>query len=226
MTNYADTNNALFTQIENRFFRLKPEIAVNEGGDISRKVYTSKQAAILQNGEIGLTKFLCDSIKIKTVDGDPAFELECKELLEKYTTGEVLAYIVTERLMWGLKAHQPLDSNKIKNEYDAFVQNYIMHEGKVQLTKPEQAFDFYKSHYQQLLAKPFDMDELEPTNPFEPDSKFQEIGRTSKEIRDQYLLKTIDSLLDKKNKIFIVFGGWHLLTCQPGLEELIRRKRK
>ncbi|WP_379093045.1 hypothetical protein [Pedobacter sp. UC225_65] len=44
-------------------------------------------------------------------------------------------------------------------------------------------------------------------------------------MRDQYLLQTIDRLLDKQDKVFVVFGGWHLLTCEPGLKAIIERKR-
>lgn len=63
-----------------------------------------------------------------------------------------------------------------------------------------------------------------PTNPFDANGKFQEIGRKSKNIRDQYLLNTIDSLLNQNDTVFVVFGGWHLLICKPGLKEIIEQK--
>jgi hypothetical protein len=216
----------MYTKIEDKFFAFKPNITVNEGGDISKKIYTSKQDALLKDGEIGLAKILSDSLKIKTVDGDPTVEFEFKELLKTYSKGEFLAYIVTERLMWGLKGQHISDSMEIEKKYDAFIQNYIIKKGKIALTTTEQNFVFYKLNYQQLLKRPFAISELEPTNPFEPDGKFQKIGRTSKEIRDQFLIQTVDKLLDTNDKIFIVFGGWHLLTCKPGLEEIINRKRE
>ncbi len=226
LTDDSDIKNPMFTKIEKKFFAFKPDIAINEGGDISKKVYASKQDALLRDGEIGLTKILCDSLKIKSFDGDPTVELECKELLKTYSKGELLAYIITERLMWGLKGRHITDSIEIEKKYDAFVQNYIIKKAAIPLTKTEQTFSFYKSNYAQLLNRPFNISELEPTNPFEPNGKFQKIGRTSKEIRDQFLLQTVDKLLDNNDKIFIVFGGWHLLTCKLGLEEIISRKRK
>jgi hypothetical protein len=226
LTDDTDIDNPMFTKIEEKFFAFKPDISINEGGDISKKVYTSKRDALLKDGEIGLTKILCDSLKIKTVDGDPTVDFEFNALLKTYSKGEFLAYIVTERLMWGLKGQHITDSVEIEKRYDAFIKNYIIKEGGITLTKTEQTFSFYKSNYKLLLKRPFNILELEPTNPFDPNGKFQKIGRASKEIRDQFLIQTVDKLLDSNNKIFIVFGGWHLLTCKPGLEEVINRKRK
>ncbi|MBS4066748.1 MAG: hypothetical protein KGZ74_19455 [Chitinophagaceae bacterium] len=226
LTDNTDTANPMFTKIEEIFFAFKPDIAINEGGDVSNKVYSSKTDALFKDGEIGLTKILSDSLSIKTVDGDPTTEFEFKELLKTYSKGEFLAYIVTERLMWGLKGQRITDTIEIRKNYDEFIQNYILEEGKIHLSDTERTFGFYKSNYQQLLKRPFDIADLEPTNPFDPSGKFQKIGRTSKEIRDQFLLNTVDKLLDTYDRIIIVFGGWHLLTCQPGLEELIQRNRK
>ena len=226
LTDDTDIDNPMFTKIEEKFFAFKPDISINEGGDISKKIYTSKRDALLKDGEIGLTKNLCDSLKIKTVDGDPTIDFEFKELLKTYSKGEFLAYIVTERLMWSLKGQHITDSVEIEKKYDVFIKNYIIKKGGIALTKTEQAFSFYKSNYELLLKRPFNILELEPTNPFNPNGKFQKIGRASKEIRDQFLIQTVDKLLDSNNKIFIVFGGWHLLTCKPGLEQVINRKRK
>lgn len=226
LTDNSDIDNPMFAKIEQKFFAFKPEIAINEGGDISNKVYISREDALLKDGEIGLTKILSDSLKIKTVDGDPTVEFEFQELLKTYSKGEFLAYIVTERLMWGLKGQGISKTSEIEKKYEAFVQNYIIKEGGIALEKTEQSFSFFKSNYEKLLKRPFDISELEPTNPFEPNGEFQKIGRASKEIRDQFLIKTVDKLLNTHDKIFIVFGGWHLLTCKPGLEEVINRKRE
>jgi hypothetical protein len=226
LTDDSDIENPMFTKIEQKFFAFKPEIVINEGGDISNKVYSSRQDALLKDGEIGLSKILSDSLKIKTVDGDPTVAFEFKELLKTYSKGEFLAYIVTERLMWGLKGQGISKTSEIEKNYEKFVQNYIIKEGGITLEKTEQSFSFFKSNYEQLLKRPFDISELEPTNPFEPNGKFQKIGRASKEIRDQYLIKTVDKLLNTHDKIFIVFGGWHLLTCKPGLEKVINRMRE
>lgn len=225
LTDNADVENPMFAKIEQKFFVFAPDVAVNEGGDVSKKVYDSKPQAIAKDGEIGLLKILADSLKIKTVDGDMSAPLEFRELLKHYSKGEFLAYIVTERLMWSLKGDHVNDTNEIQRRYAQFLSGYIIKNGGVALAPNEQTFDFYTSNYEKLLGRKFDIGQLEPTNPFEPEGTFQAIGRKSKEIRDQYLLRTIDNLMDKHDKVFVVFGGWHLLTCEPGLRMLVARKR-
>lgn len=226
LTDNSDIKNPMFAKIEKKFFDIAPNISINEGGDISKKVYKSKQEALLKDGEIGLIKIISDSLEIKTVDGDMMAKSEFKELLKHYSKGEFLVYIVTERFMWSLKGEYITDPKEIDKRYSQFIQNYIIKFGEVQLKANERTLDFYKSNYEKLLNRKFNLNELEPTNPFNPIGKFQEIGRKSKEIRDQYLLKTIDDLLNTNDKIFVVFGGWHLLTCEPGLKQIINRKRE
>lgn len=102
LTNNNDIENKMFAEIENKFYAFKPNVCVNEGGDISQKKYLSKKDALQKDGEIGLTKIMSDSLKIKTIDGDPNVEFEFSEILKTYSKGEFLAYIITERLMWSL----------------------------------------------------------------------------------------------------------------------------
>jgi hypothetical protein len=222
----SDFDNPMYTKIEDIFFSFRPNICVNEGGDISKKIYTSKKDALLKDGEIGLTKILADSLKLSCVNGDMNEEYEFKNLLKKYSIEEFIAYIVNERLMWELKDRKLTKQDDIEKEYKKFIEGYIMKLGKVNLSETQQSFDFFKTSFEKTLGRPFDINRPEPTNPFEPKGKFQEIGRMSKQIRDQNLMATIDKLLDTNDKVFIVFGGWHLLTCKPGLEEIINRKRE
>lgn len=225
LTDRSDTLNPLYGAIEKKFFQFQPDVSVNEGGDISKKYYTSKYDALLKGGEIGLLKVLSDSLKIQTVNGDADTAFEFSELLKIYSKGELLAYIVTERLMWGLKDDNITNPTLLEKRFNNFIQNYIITKGGVSLNETERSFDFFKTNYAKLLNRPFDLEELEPTDPFDANGKFQAIGRTSKEIRDQFLLKTVDQLLNSHDKVFIVFGGWHLLTCEPGLKEIVNRKK-
>jgi len=169
---------------------------------------------------------MSDSLKIKTINGDPNVDFEFSELLKTYSKGEFLAYIITERLMWGLFGEKISQEKEIEKRYNEFIENYIIKEGKVNLTIEEKKFSFYKINYEKLVGRKFSLKDLKPTNPFDANGKFQEIGRKSKNIRDQFLLKTIDNLLNENDKVFVVFGGWHLLTCKPGLKEIIERNRK
>jgi hypothetical protein len=225
LTDNSDTLNPLFLGIEKKFFQAKPQVSVNEGGDVSKKYYKSKGDALMKGGEIGLLKVLSDSLKIATVNGDADIRLEFSEMLKTYTKGELLAYIVTERLMWGLKDGNITKPEILERRFNNFIENYIINRGGMALNETERTFNFFKTNYEKLLNRPFDLEELEATDPFDPNGKFQAIGRASKEIRDQFLLKTIDQLLDTHDRVFVVFGGWHLLTCEPGLREIMNRKK-
>jgi hypothetical protein len=221
----SDIENPMYSKIEDAFYAFKPDVCINEGGDVSQKLYTSKKQALLKNGEIGLTKFLADSLKVSCVNGDMNEAHEFKNLLKKYSTEEFIAYVVNERLMWELKDRNITKQEDIEKEYKKFIEGYIIKLGKVTLSEEQKSFNFFKSSFEKALGRPFDINRPEPSNPFEPKGRFQEIGRFSKQIRDQNLMTTIDKLLDTNDKVFIVFGGWHLLTCKPGLEEIIKRKR-
>jgi hypothetical protein len=226
LTDKSGIDNPMYAKIEEKFLSVRPDVCLNEGGDISQKKYASRKDALLKDGEIGLTKILADSLKIKCINGDMPENYEFRELLKKYSVEEFIAYVVNERLMWELKGKNISKQEDVEKEYKKFIQGYIMQLGKVKLTETQQSFNFFKTSFKKVLGRPFDINRPEPTNPLEPKSKFQQIGRTSKEIRDQNLLATIDRLLDTNDKIFVVFGGWHLLTCKPGLEEIINRKRE
>jgi hypothetical protein len=223
LTNSNDIENIMFKKIEESFFKTVPQISVNEGGDVSKKKYTNKKEALLKDGEIGLLKIISDSLTIPITDGDISLKEELNELLKSYTKEEVLAYITTERLMWGLKDEGITDSLIISKKCEVFIKSYLIQKGGFALESNQCNFYFYTTSYNQLLHRNFNIYELEPTNPFKRNSKFQDIGRKSKEIRDQFLLRKIDTLLNTHDKIFVVFGGWHLLTCMPGLKEIISK---
>jgi hypothetical protein len=223
LENNSDTGNAMFRIIEKKFFECMPTVIVNEGGDISKKQYKSRYDAILRDGEIGLSKVLADQLLIPTINGDMPDSLEFRALLKRYSMADFLAYISTERCMWGLVGQGVKDSTEIEKQYADFVQKYLEIRGALKLNTIERSFAYYKSNYERLLKRPFSLETLESTNPFDSVSYFQTIGRASKEIRDQNLLNKIAKLLKVHDKVFVVFGGWHLLTCEPGLQQIINQ---
>ncbi len=219
----SDTGNIMFKTIEKKFFEFMPTVVVNEGGDVSKKQYKSKSEAIIRDGEIGLSKILSDQLLIPIINGDMPDSLEFRALLKKYSKADLITYISTERCMWGFVGLGIKDSVELEKQYAEFVQKYLEKRGALKLNEIERSFAYYKLNYQRLLKRPFSLETLEPTNPFDSVSYFQTIGRASKEIRDQNLLNKIAKLLKVHDKVFVVFGGWHLLTCEPGLQQIINQ---
>ncbi|QEM15596.1 hypothetical protein DIU38_005460 [Mucilaginibacter sp. P4] len=105
--------------------------------------------------------------------------LEFRELLKRYATGEFLAYIVTERFMWGQRP-PVTDSAAFKANYAKFIQDYIMKTGGVKLSPAEQTLDYFEAAYQKLLNRPFKLEELKPTNPFDPKENFRKLAEPPK----------------------------------------------
>lgn len=53
-----------------------------------------------------------------------------------------------------------------------------------------------------------------------------EIGRASKVIRDKALLKKIENALQHHDRIFITFGGAHVIAFEPALKQIIQASER
>lgn len=53
--------------------------------------------------------------------------------------------------------------------------------------------------------------------------KLCEIGRSSKMVRDKFLLTTIEQALKKYDRIFVAFGGAHSIAIEPALRQIIKQ---
>ena len=53
--------------------------------------------------------------------------------------------------------------------------------------------------------------------------KLCEIGRSSKMVRDKYLLTTIEQALKKYDRIFVAFGGAHFVAVEPALRQIMNK---
>ncbi|MCD4746641.1 MAG: hypothetical protein K8R58_10110 [Bacteroidales bacterium] len=215
-----DTANNMFAEIEKIFADFQPEIAINEGGQIT-KTFSDKNSAIIKNGEFGLLKFLCDNQNIKMLNGDMPDNKEFDELSKYYSKDETLFFFASERFVlpytyWDEKGN--LDS---LYESD-FIENYLLSEG-IQLTSEEKQFSYYKGLYKKFFKKEFCIDSInsDDFSPIRNNHHFCGVARKSKELRDKYLIQQIEEQLKYYNKVLIVFGGWHILAIEPALTQII-----
>ena len=217
-----DTTNDMFSEIEKIFNKLKPEIAINEGGQIT-KTFPNKNSAILKNGETGLLKFLCDKQNIKMLNGDMPDKKEFAELETYYSKDEILFFFASERFVlpytyWNEKGD--LDSL-----YESeLIKGYLISEG-IKLTSEENQFSYYKSLYKKYFKKEFNIDNInsDDFSPIRNTHHFCEIARKSKELRDKYLIQQIEKQLKYYDKVLVVFGGWHILAIEPALTQVINK---
>jgi len=218
-----DTASSMFTIIENDFDELKPEIIINEGGNLNKK-YVSRNDAIKRSGELGLEKYLADKAGIKTFNGDMPDKLEFEQLTKRYSKKEALVFFASERFIFPYAFGQyPGD---LKQQYDTvFIKGYLLKE-KIELTKEEQTFEYYKKAYKKYFKQDFSLDNINQLDftPFGKRNHFNDVTRTSKELRDQYLLNIVQQQLKLHNKILLVFGGWHILSIEPALRSMVSDK--
>lgn len=217
-----DTNNLMFVDIEKVFINLKPEIAINEGGQV-KKTYSDRNSAIAKNGELGLLKFLCDNQSIKMINGDMPDDKEFYELSEIYSKDEALLFFASERFVlpytyWNEKGN-------LENLYKSdFIEGYIEPCG-INLKPEEKQFSYYKGLYKKYFNKEFNIDSIssDDFSPIRKKNYFCEVARKSKELRDRHLLQQIEEQLIHHDKVLVVFGGWHVLAIESALTQIIRR---
>ena len=223
-----DTTHAQFQILEELFNEVKPQIAFNEGGNwkIEGK-YKSRNMAISENGEVGLLQFLCDKNHIKMINGDMPDKDEYKVLFSEYPFEKVYLLLGIERFV------NPYKNGAYKN-FDiktAFETKFIIRDfvkNNIKLTKEQSTFEYLKKVYKKYMGRELTLETMEPMQDYylSNQTEFGVLHRRSKEIRDSVLLGKIDSTLDKKDRVFVVFGASHLLAVKPALNQIIRRERE
>lgn len=220
-----DTTAIEFDLIDIYFKHLKPQLAFNEGGTVREDIhYTSRNEAIRDRGETGLLKYHCDAAGIKMLNGDFTEEEEFNAMLKLYPKDELLLYYTFERFIIPYK--YGMDSDKALEEaYTNFINGYLTKHG-FPLTDSEKTFDYIQQVYQQQIGQAFDLEkvDIEQFDFLNDNCKFCALGRTSKVVRDEALLRKINTALDQYDRIFITFGGAHALAIEPALKKLLREK--
>ena len=219
-----DTLNPMFDSIENLFYKFKPELIINEGGNLT-KSYTDRNSAIVKSGELGLVKFLADKVGIKTYNGDEPFGLEFEELSKAYSKEEAILFFGSERFVFPFvfgDYEGDIDTNYVKRFIDKDYKK-----NNIQLTETEKTFDYYKLLYKKYFRTEFSIDTISQLDftPFSKRHHFCDITRKSKELRDRYLLRQIEEQLRTHKKAMVVYGGWHILAIEPALKQIMDKQK-
>lgn len=215
-----------FAQLTKAFENMNPEIAFNEGGQIKEDhKYATADSAIISNGETGLLKYLCDGIGIKMMDGDMDDKQEFAALQQEIPKDKIYLYMAVERYLNGYKqGHFPgmtLEEGWTKKFIPYLVRS------EFNLTTEEQSFDYLKTIYKQYLHRDFSLDSLVEIQEYYliDDGVFGDVGRATKTVRDQALLKKIDKAFEQYDRVFVVFGGSHRIALEPALQEIMNKER-
>lgn len=221
-----DTTHRQYDAIDRHFAELKPQIAFNEGGTVTRR-FASRNEAIRTNSETGYIKYLSDQAGISLVNGDLPDSLEFTLTLKKYPKDQLFLYYIMERLVipylsgaYGQQPFEPL--------YDKAIREWFVADG-FPLTENERSFTYFQNLYRQYIGHPFvlsinpDIELFDYVNG--GGCHFCAIGRTSKMVRDSVLLSKIDQAFNQYDRVLVTFGHGHALALEPALKQLIRKKR-
>jgi hypothetical protein len=217
-----DTTHPQFKLLIKSFKEQNPEIAFNEGGQVNDTVkYLSVGKAIETDGETGLLKHLCNQANIKLINGDMDTKAEFAGLLATFPKEEVLLYLACERF---LNPYRQGFLGKIPIE-EAYEKDFLKYLEKYdfKLNAHEKSINYLRTIYKKYLGKTLELITLIEVHDYYLNNtgRFGDIGRKSKDIRDQALLTKIDKALETHNRVFVVFGTSHWVAVQPGLQYII-----
>ena len=214
-----------FSALVAAFRAQKPQLAFNEGGVIPKTTrYTSVEEAIRIRGEKGVLKYLCDQANIDLLNGDMDTRAEFTELLRRFPRESVYLYMAVERFL------NPFRQGYYKGTYEvAFQREHVayLEQNGFKLSSPEKTTAYLRRLYRRYLHKPLNLNYLIPVQDYYLTNTgiLGQLGRASKDIRDQALLTKIDQALNQYDRVFVVFGGSHWVAVQPALPYLINKSR-
>ncbi|QHT68469.1 hypothetical protein GXP67_18385 [Rhodocytophaga rosea] len=210
--------------IDHTFWRLGPQVAFNEGGQVTQ-TYASRDEAIRKNAETGQLKYLCDSLGIQMQNGDLDVATEVNALFEKYGRAKVLLYLANERF-FDLYVHNWIDTTAgLEKTYQKEFIEYLQNDGVV-LKEEEKPFSYIQKVYQDFFNQPLNIYAI-PAEKFyflSDGGELTEIGRSSKVVRDVHLLGKIEEAFKTYDRVFVVFGGAHAFVVEPALHQIMEKQ--
>ena len=219
-----DSTHRQFAALERYFTELQPQLAFNEGGQISEAThYGSLNQAAAQRGEIGSLKYLSDRAGIKLLNGDIEDSTEFAITLKKHPKDKLFLYYVMERIVTPY-VYGAYGKGAFKEKYEKFVQDWFVNNG-YPLDSTEQDYEYFASLYRKYTKVDFKPELSEVIEQFDyingGDCEFCAIGRTSKMVRDSVLLDKIGQALEEHDRIIVTFGHGHALAIEPALQQLV-----
>ena len=222
-----DPNDNRFDTIQKYFFKLKPQVILNEGGQVANNIhYKNKFEAIKKNGTIGYLKFLADNKKIKLINADCSEIDEVRYLLSIYDRKKIIYFIVLQRFIPQYVSEYKKYSSNVKIAYKKFIENYLKNRCQLKLNNEECKWDYFKKLFKEYNKKEIDLNTFDFSQAeryLNEENEFGQISRSSIHLRDSLILTNIYRNLEKYDKVFIVFGGLHLIAEKPTLDKIFEK---
>jgi hypothetical protein len=197
--------------------RGQKRIVFTEGG--IRPIEESEEQAIIKHGGMGLATFLAHQEKIDTHSPEPDEKYERSEL-EKNFSRDIIQYYYFARvvLQWGRKSDP-------KPDFVEYITRYLDNDKKESgWGDYDFSLDNMKLVHKELFNQEFDEHDTQffydVSNPVVIKSEVNKVSASSSIIRDEYIVKEIQTYLDKGYSIFAEYGCSHVVMQEPLLREL------
>jgi hypothetical protein len=223
-----DTASVTYKIIGDYFNKLKPDIAFNEGGQMTDSIrFGSPAEGFQEKGETGTLKYWSDKAGIRMMNGDTPDRQEFAITLKRYPADQLFLYYIMERLvipyLSGAYGKVPFEEL-----YPKAIQKWFIQEG-FPLANSQQSITYFKQLYKQYTGNEFELGLTKDIEKFDyingGDCRFCAIGRSSKMLRDSLLLEKIDSALNHYDRVMVTFGHGHALAIEPALKQLMDKRR-
>ncbi|ALN65989.1 hypothetical protein GLA29479_5164 [Lysobacter antibioticus] len=216
----SNPHSPMYDGIEAAFERVRPQIVLHESqipGDLKTM---SKDAAIARAADLGFIAYLTHRRGIPVRSGDASVKQEITALLARYSTEEILVFMVAQRLIGNRR--NP-DLKTAEAQYAAFYADYLVANG---LPKREgwDRWSGFMREYQRLLGKPLSGNGWDPdlTSPIRR-GRLSELARSTNAVRDRHLVASIERAMREHDRVLVVFGAWHVLAVEPILDSEFER---
>lgn len=197
----------MLIDIQDKFEKLKPDIALNEGGDWP--IYDSRDETVMKSGEQGFLRFLCknNNVPVKSFEPKPVEEFEY--LTSKFKKEDVLLMYFCRQIVQ-IQNRQDIDNFKefIINDYLTGLKNFGL-----PIDDPKNEYYKLVKNYKHIIGTDVNWKEFNPENvlPIYNNTILNEINRASVNYRDVHIVSEIVNELEKNDKVFVLIGGSHVI---------------
>jgi hypothetical protein len=204
-TNFQDSQ---VRQINNLIGSFSPTVILYEGDGISTGM--SQKETVENYFELGLAKYIADSLSIKAVNIEPDTRGKFNYLLKTYKTDDIL--IATLGLQITM---MQINDDNFENLFPAMIAALVK-EG-LPLSIKQQSLDYFYKLYKKRFGKYFSYTNFDSRDIQAKYKRtiFNTINQTANAYRDQHIISLTKQFLDKKERVFLIEGGWHAIVCEP-----------
>lgn len=211
----TDFNDDQIKQLPKLISAFKPSIVLYEGDGITTA--KSQRSTVETYFEMGLAKYISDSMGIKSMNIEPNTRDKFNFLKENFSTDDIL--IATLGLQ--VTALQQTQQN-FENLFPIMISD-LEKEGLPLSAKQKTLSHFYEL-YQTKFGTPFSYDTFDARNIQAKynNTIYNRINRAANMYRDQYIISLCKELIIKKEKVFLLVGGWHAIVCEPSFNMITK----